>query len=577
MMDLSQSNKVICFNRIIDVDIYYRSKKNEDKVIQIRTPKYGLKPDISVSLNVLPSNNITSMIVTIRNMLTDIDISKAYYMTVAMGYDSCGVAVYDSIIFRSYQATPNPDGEFVFEGVVTGDTVVAGNNMGYQNNIGITEEDPFVIVWGSCGSVNLYDYVSAFLNGMDGSTWKGKTKGVRPKFRFSIVNDVDDDTLNKLKNNTISVMQLTRSFSTPLSRAVYAKNVLIAYADEHDIPITVVIDGNNFIIKSLQDDTTVVPSKAIDIIGYTSASFNGALLNLTLPYYPAINAGSILRCDANYVSQVGPPNTNGNDVLRKNESWSLYRVMKFSISFSTVRDNTMTIEAYPIKEAGKVRVSSVPVKDAGAKRNAAFGKSYIQDVLNNEYHSVANDGSFTNKIQLSEGNVIGTIDADPAIVTAQKHNYGQYFISGGVPVKYETVNIDDIINFMKVYKEYKDSIAVMIPSDEYYGPLQQYDIDVFFPIIFAATWYKRNSGDDTFCDSPPYYPVYFNAGYMFFPDVSLIQTGPWNQIVGVLNDFIDIYDGKDGYEKYVEKWKFMREHAKGMRIYDRESWFNPGE
>ena len=160
MMDLSQSNRVLCFGRIIDVDIYYYDKDTrQNKAVSIATPKTGMKPDISVSLNVIPSDNVASMTVTIRNMVIDFDISKAYYMSVKMGYETCGVAVYESIIFRSYQATPNPDGEFVFEGVVTGDST------GYQNDLGVIEEDPFTLQCNDLGKISLYSFIEYILNG----------------------------------------------------------------------------------------------------------------------------------------------------------------------------------------------------------------------------------------------------------------------------------------------------------------------------------------------------------------------------------------------------------------------------
>ena len=555
MMDLSQSNRVLCFGRIIDVDIYYYDKKTrQNKAVSIATPKTGLKPDISVSLNVIPSDNVASMTVTIRNMVIDFDISKAYYMKVSMGYETCGVAVYESIVFRSYQATPNPDGEFVFEGVVTGDS------SGYQNDIGVIEEDPFTLECNNLGKISLYSFIEYILNGQSDNMPLPK-KGKLPKYKFEIT--VEDSNLEQdLKDATkcgIDINKNTKGFATPLSRAVYAKLILTNYAEAHDLDLTVVLEGNKFHIKTLSSGSNSSPASAIDIIGYNAASFNGAYLSLTLPYYPAIHAGSLLRCDASFVTQVGLPNETGNTVLNKNSSWSLYRVNKFNITFSTTRENSMNIDAFPIKEAGRVRVSDTEVHE-GAKRNQYSG-SYMEQVLNREYESRDNYGRST----------LGSIESDRNIVIAMKNSniYAVSFIEGSTPVKYDRIYDQNLIAVIKAL--YGNFVLHTVPSDD--SPIRysrDISVDILFPVIFEATWYMSRNGNTTYCECPPYYPIGFKDGYICKVDINKFQTGPWNQIIGMLNDFINIYEGKDDYAGYVKIWKFLREHVKGVTISYRE-------
>lgn len=553
MMDLSQSTSILCFGRIIDVDIYYYDKKTkQNKAVSINTPKTGMKPDISVSLNVIPSDNIASMTVTIRNMIVDFDISKAYYMSVKMGYETCGVAVYESIVFRSYQATPNPDGEYVFEGVVTGDST------GYQNDIGIIEEDPFTLEFNNCGKMYLYSLIEFILNGKSDENAMVR-KGKLPKYKFEIITD-DKNIEYKLKNvYTVDVNKNTKGFSTPLSRSVYAKLILTNFAEAHDLDLTVVLEGNKFHIKTLSSDSNSSPATAIDIIGYNAASFNGAYLSLTLPYYPAIHAGSLLRCDASFVSQIGLPNETGNTVLNKNSSWSLYRVNKFNITFSTTRENSMNIDAFPIKEAGRVRVSDTEVRE-GARRNQYSG-SYMEQVLNREYESRDNYGKST----------LGSIESDKNIVIAMKNSnvYAASFIEGSIPVKYDRIYDQNLIAVIKAL--YGNFVLHTIPSD--YSPIRysrDISVDILFPVIFEATWYMNRNGDTTYCECPPYYPIGFKDGYICKVDINKFQTGPWNQIIGMLNDFINIYEDKDDYAGYVKIWKFLREHVKGVTISHRE-------
>lgn len=529
MMDLSQSTRVLCFGRIINVDIkYYDSENKKDKAVSIMTPKTGLKPDISVSMQVIPSNNVTNMTVIIRNMIIDFDISKAYYMTVQMGYETCGVAVYESIIFRSYQATPNPDGEFVFEGVVVGDTT------GYQNDIGIVEQDPFTLMLNDCGEMSVYEFVHYILNGECG--WKkykklSGSKG-KPKYKFSI--DVDDISLeNKLKLYTLPISKDIKGFTTPLSRATYAKQVLTNYAETNGIPLVVVIDGNKFLIKSTAQDTTVAPDSAIDIIGYTAASYNGAILNITMPYFPAINAGSLIRCDASFVTQGGPPNKNGNDVLKKNYSWSMYRVMKFSVNFSTVHDNTMSIDAFPIRERGKV---SVVKEDKKNKKRSVQG-SYFKEAINMEYKNRNNYGEV----------IIGDNNIDINVVKAKKNQAGRRF--NGTYVEYNPIGNFDIISFIsKLYDDY------MIKCTSIHGEIglvaSMYNI---FPIVFSATWYASKI-DNKIAVSESYFPISFSSGYIVIPPPDVINENS-NLIASILMDFIHIYEPHNKNNEYSDLLK----------------------
>lgn len=535
MMDLSQSNKVICFGRIINVDIYYYDKNTkQNKAVSIHTPSTGLKPDISVSMNVIPSNNVTNMTVTIKNMIIDFDISKAYYMQVAMGYETCGVNVYESIVFRSYQATPNPDGAFVFEGVVVGDTT------GYQNDIGIIEDDPFTLQLNECGKMTPYEFIHYILNGEYKSDRKTK-KGKKPKYIFDVTVDDDklkDDLTNT--NNSIVINNNIKGFATPLSRATYAKQVLTSFAESHNIPLIVVLNGNKFIIQSVAPDATAAPDTAIDIIGYTSASYNGALLNLTIPYYPAINAGSLLRCDASFVSQTGPPNENGNDVLKKNYSWSLYRVNMFSVNFSTVGENTMSISAFPIAEAGKVEV----VKDDKNKQNES--RSWLKYIINEEYRTKDNNGNI----------IVGDNAIDSKVVAAKKAAgmSGASLANSGFYVEYTTIgNFSTILFISEYYSDYF-VYGEPYPGDKALICSMQY----IFPLVFAATWYMEKK-DKTISKSSSSFPISFGDGHLVFPTVSSMNSSEY--INAILQDFINIYSShnKNGiYDDYINVWEIMR-------------------
>lgn len=546
MMDLSQSTAVLCFGRIINVDLYYYSaEEKQSKAVSINTPKTGLKPDITVNLSIIPSNNVMAVTVTIRNMIIDFDISRAFYMDIAMGYETCGVALYKCVVFRSYQVSPNPDGVYVFEGVVTGDVVEN------SDDVSVVEDDPYSLIFNQEGTENLHNFIAFTLNGQADKKAAGN-KVKLPKFQFDI--QYTSKTLeNEIKSAEINVNKNSKTFRTPLSRAAYAKQVLLGWAAENDKDIAVVLEGNKFIINTMADDDSVVPSSAIDIIGYTSATYNGAFLNIVMPYYPAINASSLIRCDAGYATQGYLPNSVNWNTNIRNSAYSLYRVFRYNVTFSTVHENTMSIDAMPVKRAGRVEVGNDNTEaDRGARRNQ--GMSYLQDILKQEYEG--------DRSQVE----LGTIASQDLVVKAMKNDAGKVFAKSTSKEDYNDITDGDIIKFISNYDNYAVYKLTTIPKDNSgYYPID-FTPDMLFPLVFVATW---NSAEDSsnISQSVPYYPIYFTSGKICMPNISsMVNAGNWSSVVSVLNDFIKIYEKDDAYVKYVSLWNKLIEQAKGIKI-----------
>lgn len=549
MMDLSQSTKVLCFNRIINVDLYYYNKaEKQSKQLSIITPKTGLKPDITVSLSVIPSNNVMGVTLTVKNMVIDFDISKAFYMDIAMGYETCGIAIYKCVVFRSYQVSPNPDGVYVFEGVVTGDIVE-------NNNISIVEEDYFTLDMNNLGNESMLSFLEYILNGTSSVDNRPKSKKTSlPKFKFNIVY-ANNDIKNVLANANITINKNTKGFSTPLSRASYAKHVLTEWAskNENTKNYIVVIEGNNFVISDASDNTEVYPSTAIDIIGYNSATYNGAFLSITMPYYPAINAGSLIRCEAGYATQVGLPNAANWNTAIRNDAYSLYKVFRYSVTFSTVHENTMTIDAMPVIKAGKVYVDAdADNRVYDSRKSIKSADNYLDRIIKEEYG-------------MYDGNVIvGDIPSDELVVKAMKNKAGGVFVDSSIIVKYDNITDGDIIQFISKQDFYESFSLRSIPIDNKTGVLF-FKPYILFPVVFSTTWNKTN--DNLTCESNPFFPICFTSGNMYMPPVgNLVNPSNWSSIKSILADFIEMYKDNDAYKMYIYYWTKLVNESSGIII-----------
>lgn len=114
---LSASNEQL-FDRYIDVKLH-RNKPVPGAPVDasdfaIRTPRSGMKPNITVSGQFLISNTANSVNITIYNISANVDTMAYNWVEVDAGYMNSGVhASFIGQITNCYMAKPNPNGELV--------------------------------------------------------------------------------------------------------------------------------------------------------------------------------------------------------------------------------------------------------------------------------------------------------------------------------------------------------------------------------------------------------------------------------------------------------------------------------
>lgn len=113
-------------NRLYDRYINFRLSREEPFFIgahiatlsaddfEIRTPKTGIKPDITVSGTIILGNIVQQINLTAVNMSATIDTMAYNYLTVEAGYMDSGISTtFSGQITNCYMAKPNPNGELV--------------------------------------------------------------------------------------------------------------------------------------------------------------------------------------------------------------------------------------------------------------------------------------------------------------------------------------------------------------------------------------------------------------------------------------------------------------------------------
>lgn len=104
------------FDRIIDLTFVHQDSSK--KPLYIKTPRYGLKPKITVSWNRVPGNFCYNCQIRVTNMFLDWNIYDIASIVIEAGYASVGgtkTVTLDCQVFDAYRATPGPDGVTVFD------------------------------------------------------------------------------------------------------------------------------------------------------------------------------------------------------------------------------------------------------------------------------------------------------------------------------------------------------------------------------------------------------------------------------------------------------------------------------
>lgn len=308
---------------------------------ELDTMESGYKPDITVSLKQLPDAGIivglTVKIINL-NLPADLPMQSISRMVVEMGYYSTQAKQqYNSIVFRSYQSSPDPDGETVFEGVIVGNALQQFWQTQVSLDIYKKDATPKEVIQMFCDAFS--------------STVLSMRKTIVVKFAPQAESSDFTTWLNTPLNALCWTETTTRTHweaSNGLAAFSWLVNWLQQSAKPYGLSIYGQLTDQGFVIGSLQNSGTIsginidnIP--CIDMV-YT-ISFNAVMLEITCPWIPLVQTGSLISVNPTFFSQTSLPNSVDVDTYKSADT--VYRVLLVEIDFGTINANTMKITALP--------------------------------------------------------------------------------------------------------------------------------------------------------------------------------------------------------------------------------------
>lgn len=301
------------------------------EALTIDCTKSGLKPDMALSINLLPGQNCYGATLKIRNLnLADTNIREWTKMVITAGYRTGDKAVYTCPIFTSYIEEPNPDGITVFEGITVGTAETVMNEQ-YTEIVFLQDK------------MKLKDLA------------EGVAKGIHPSIH--VVTSISDDIMNEeiqLSKQTVYAQNGAAILSWLQSTlSTFIEKISIDQNNRTSAFIQLV--GNELQIIALNGPNKM-PEAVENIINLdmvTGATFSGTALTVIAPWNPALQPGNLFYMPPEFINGSKLPNVLPESDYRNEDN--LYRALTINVAFASAENtNKMTILAVPAQWAGQL-------------------------------------------------------------------------------------------------------------------------------------------------------------------------------------------------------------------------------
>lgn len=309
--------------------------EEEAETLTIDCTKSGLKPDMSLSINLLPGQNCYGAVLKIRNLnLANKDIRVWTRMVITAGYRTGAKATYTCPIFASYIEEPNPDGITTFEGITVGTAENVLNDQ-YIEIIFLQEK------------MTLLELTEGVAKGISDSV----------KVHCYIDEDIMNETIN-MKKQTVYAQNGAAVLSwlqTTISK--FIDNI----AEMKGLPhmsafLQLVGDELQIIALNGPNKKPEMVENIVNLDMVSGATFNGTALTVIAPWNPALQPGGLFYMPPEFINGSKLPNTLPTEDYRNEDN--LYRALTISIQFASVENtNKMTILAVPSQWAGELPTS----------------------------------------------------------------------------------------------------------------------------------------------------------------------------------------------------------------------------
>lgn len=297
-----QSTTDILFNRYIDLE-FTTDESAGSKKISFLCPKWGIKPNVAFTLNLLPTGNTSDMTIKVVNMYSTINIAKYKHVKVKAGYRNSLYTTLDGEIMDCYVERPNPEGITIFR-------CTLGSVSGMYDN---------------------KESISVHF-----------TEGLKVKDLFGLLSSAFSLKLQATipeawKNVTYAGREYTQTYRNALEMWLEVKTTLHTIAEVLKLsPLYTSVTGNTFYVLSMLEGSDKEKSVVLDKV--SSAYLNGGHVMVKAPWLPTLDSGSLFKMDTRFFrGRIGNLQVGGE---RK-----LYRAYKIKVGFSTTAENYMEVDA----------------------------------------------------------------------------------------------------------------------------------------------------------------------------------------------------------------------------------------
>lgn len=481
----------LLFDRFIDV-IFYASGERE--VLRIETSKSGLKPTMSMDVQLIPGQSCYQCVLRIVNLnipvidLQDIEeaVITAGYLTYTEPTGPLNTAKSSMTIkcpvFSAYVEKPNPDGITVINCLCVG--TITGAFEARTIPVHIYRD------------VSWQELIKAIFDKVGAEGYSDVLKTLPPEVLSARIVGVEEGQKNCYATSGYALIMW-------LGREIYnwGKNC----TPPLDIR-TIVFDRVVKIINVSPDAQSSVSDAEfiVDLDMVNSASFTGTALDVEAPWNPSLLPGGLFYMPAAYYSA----EKNYREINRLDYvgSGDLYRVITMSISFNTVEDtNTMQVRALPVQylpnnfnTLGSENIETEVDQQVSQyqKTNSALYQEVSPLIIGTKPEQAVPPGSIWEKPLTGEVRAakLGDYDKLPSVNTwakAARATYDSHIITAEESVKY-------VEKLSSKLPDIKNVAGYTIPADYYW------------PLIVHATYQRWNnpnvSRNDVF--------VYANPGVL---------------------------------------------------------------
>lgn len=317
------------YNRYIDITFY---DKDRQPMFQIKTPRAGAKPTITVQYKRVPGDFTYNIKLSLTDFFNpNANLLDIYYLDIVLGYTSQSDSKSTKIsceVFYAYRESASPNGNTVFDCIV-----------GYTKK-GVLQVQPYELNYVPEASVqDVLDEVQA-------KTGKTIIAALSPQL---------------LKKTWAQVSQQNQFMNEHQLFSFVAKRLgelcKVSTEPQHEIQLTMFNEKLTFVEMEGTKPVTneVFTGYETDNVPYldrtTQVVWTAGTLSVIAPFNPDIQPGGAFFCSPTVYNGSKLPVVVARNAQQKSES-NMYYVITQEVAFSTTGDtNSMTLLGVPIEKS----------------------------------------------------------------------------------------------------------------------------------------------------------------------------------------------------------------------------------